>query len=231
MSEIDRIYTDHPYYGSRRITTCLADMGRNINRKRVQRLMRLMGIEGIYPKRKREGKGSEHKVYPYLLRHTPITHVNHVWSTDITYIPMPRGFMYLAAIIDWYSRYVLSWRISNTLDGGFCQDALHDAFEQGLPEIFNTDQGVQFTSSKFTKILQDAGIQISMDGRGRALDNVYIERLWRSVKYEHIYLYKHETVRDLYRGLEDYFNHYNTKRPHQGLNNKKPAELYHRFTP
>lgn len=227
MAKIDRLYTDHPCYGSRRIAACLREMGFPVNRKRIQRLMRLMGLEAIHPKPKPGQKRVDHKIYPYLLRNVPITHPNHVWSTDITYIPMRRGFMYLAAIIDWHSRYVLSWRISNTLDGAFCRDILVEALEQAKPEIFNTDQGVQFTSPKFTDILKDARILISMDGRGRALDNVYIERLWRTVKYEHVYLHVHDNGLDLLRGLEAFFNHYNTTRPHQSLNYRKPADVYH----
>lgn len=226
MREIDRLHLDHPYYGSRRVVACLAENGFEVNRKRVQRLRQLMNIEAVYPKPNTSKGHPEHKIYPYLLRNMAITHPNHVWSTDITYIPMKRGFMYLAVIMDWFSRYVLTWQISNTLEGHFCREILEDALKLGVPEIFNSDQGVQFTSQKFRSILEGAGVRISMDGRGRALDNVFVERLWRTVKYEHIYLHAYDTGVDLFRGLEGFFEHYNNRRPHQSLGYKKPAEIF-----
>nr|WP_237377333.1 IS3 family transposase [Sulfidibacter corallicola] len=227
MSEIDRIYLDFPYFGSRRMAAFLRDRGYAVNRKRIQRLMRLMALEAVYPKPRTSAANPAHRVYPYLLRDLTITHPNHVWSTDITYVPMRRGYMYLTAIIDWYSRYVVAWEISNTLDGAFCREVLRRALQNKKPSIFNTDQGAQFTSPKFTEILQEAEVQISMDGKGRALDNVFVERLWRSVKYEHIYLHSYENGLELYHGLHRYFEHYNNERPHQSLGNQKPSEVYH----
>jgi len=227
MKLIDQMYTERPYFGSRRMTTWLCkDMLQQVNRKRVQRLMRLMGIEAIYPKRKLSQPGSGHKVYPYLLRDVAIIRPDQVWSTDITYIPMPQGFMYLAAVIDWYSRYVICWRLSNTLDGSFCLDMLDEALSTGKPEVFNTDQGVQFTAEAFTGRLLSAGVLVSMDGKGRCLDNVFVERLWRTVKYEEIYLCCHETVPALTDGLLRYFPFYNCERRHQRLGNRTPAEVY-----
>ena len=190
----------------------------------IRRLMRLMGIQAIYPRRNSSSPGKEHKRYPYLLRNLPITHVNQVWSADITYVPLLRGFMYLVAVIDWHSRYVLAWQLSNTLDGGFCLDALRQALVKGQPKIFNTDRGAQFTADAFTACLLAANIQVSTDGRGRALDNVFCERLWRSVKYENIYLNQYDTVRQLQAGLSAYFDFYNHERPHQSLNYRTPAE-------
>jgi len=184
--------------------------------------MRLMGLEAIYPKPNLSRRRQEHKIYPYLLREFEATAPQQVWSSDITYIPMATGFAYLTAVIDWYSRYVLSWRLSNTLDSGFCVEALEEALQTGKPDIFNTDQGVQYTSEDFTKVLHAAKIKISMDGRGRALDNIFIERLWRSVKYEHIYLLDYETMPALQRGLHEYFSYYNTERPHQSLSYNYP---------
>ena len=226
MALIDREYTAHPFVGSRRMARWLQGEGHAVNRKRVQRLMRLMGLEAVYPKPRLSANGSGYKVYPYLLRNVVIERVNQVWSTDITYIPMPLGFMYLTAVMDWHSRYVLSWRLSNTLDVGFCVEALEAALEQGRPEIFNTDQGVQYTSSVFTSRLELAGVAVSMDGKGRCLDNVFVERLWRSVKYEEVYIWRHETVPALQMGLERYFGYYNGKRRHQSLENRTPAEVY-----
>lgn len=197
-----------------------------INRKRVQRLMRLMGLEAIYPKLRTSIPNKAHKIYPYLLRDVNIEHINQVWSTDITYIPITGGFMYLVAVIDWYSRYVLSWRLSNTMDVNFCLEALDDALQIATPDIFNTDQGSQFTSSEFTGRLKDGNIKISMDGRGRAFDNIFIERLWRSVKYEDIYLKDYQTVLELYYGLQEYFRFYNNERPHQALGGI-PPEMVH----
>lgn len=227
MSLIDKEYTAHPFFGSRKITQWLIGQGHEVNRKRVQRLMRLMGLEAIYPKPKLSLAGRGHKVYPYLLRNVSIERVNQVWSTDITYIPLTSGFMYLAATIDWYSRYVVSWRLSNTLDGSFCQEMLEEALGRGKPEVFNTDQGVQFTASAWTGRLEQAGVSVSMDGRGRCLDNVFVERLWRSVKYEDVYLKCYERVPELESGLRAYFGFYNGERFHQSLDYRTPAEVYH----
>src|SRR5271165_4933288 len=226
MAGIDREYTAHPFRGSRGMTAWLRREGHEINRKRVQRLMRLMGLEAVYPKPHLSVGGAGHRVYPYLLRNVAIERVNQVWSTDITYIPMPNGFMYLTAVIDWYSRYVLSWRISNTLDVEFCLEALEEALGRGKPEVFNTDQGVQFTSEAYTSRLEAAGAKVSMDGKGRCLDNVFVERLWRDVKYEEVYLWRHETVPALQAGLARYFPFYNQERRHQSLENRTPAEVY-----
>ena len=226
MALMDREYTAHPFRGSRSMAVWLRGEGHPVNRKRVQRLMRLMGLEVVYPKPRLSVGGAGHKIYPYLLRGVAIERPNQAWGTDITYIPMPAGFMYLVAVMDWYSRYVLSWRLSNTLDVGFCLEALEEALSQGCPEVFNTDQGVQFTSGPFTARLEAAGIKVSMDGKGRCLDNVFVERLWRTVKYEEIYLWRHETVPALYSGLGRYFPYYNEERTHQSLDNRTPAELY-----
>jgi putative transposase len=226
MRLIDRQYTDCPFYGSRRMTVWLQGEGHDVNRKRVQRLMRLMGLEAVYPKPKLSLAGRGHKIYPYLLRDVKIERPDQVWSTDITYVPLACGFMYLAAVIDWYSRYVIAWRLSNTLDGAFCLDMLDEALRLGKPEVFNTDQGVQFTAEAFTGRLLSAGVAVSMDGRGRCLDNVFVERLWRSVKYENIYLYGYETVPQLRQGLERYFPFYNDQRMHQGLDYRTPAAVY-----
>lgn len=226
MALIDREYTAHPFLGSRRMTTWLRGEGHEVNRKRVQRLMRLMGLEAVYPKPRLSLRGAGHKVYPYLLRGVAIERADQVWSTDITYIPMPNGFMYLTAVMDWHSRFVLSWKLSNTLDTEFCLEALEEALRGGCPEVFNTDQGVQFTSATFTGRLEAAGAKVSMDGKGRCLDNVFVERLWRTVKYEEIYLLRHETVPALQSGLTRYFGYYNRERGHQSLANRTPAEVY-----
>ena len=226
MRLIDKQYTRTPFYGWPRMTAHLRRQGHEINHKRVQRLMSKMGLQAVYPKRRTSIPAKGHKVYPYLLRHLAIIRPNQVWSTDITYIPMRHGFMYLVAVIDWYSRYVLSWELSNTLDGLFCLDALDQALAQAQPDIFNTDQGAQFTALAFTSRLETAGIRISMDGRGRALDNVFVERLWRSVKYEHVYLYEYEKVPELEKGLREYFTFYNQERPHQSLSYQTPAEVH-----
>ena len=183
MRRIDEQYTACPFYGSRRMTAWLVEHGEEVNRKRVQRLMRAMGLEAIYPKPRLSTPGKGHKIYPYLLRGVTIERADQVWSADITYVPMTSGFMYLAAVIDWFSRYVVAWRLSNTLDGSFCLEMLEEALRSGKPEVFNTDQGVQFTACAFTGCLESAGVAVSMDGRGRALDNVFVERLWRTVKY------------------------------------------------
>ena len=226
MKLIDRQYTDYPFYGSRRMTAWLLTQDHEVNRKRVQRLMRLMGLEAIYPKPNLSVAGPGHKVFPYLLRDVTIGRVNQVWSTDITYVGMPKGFLYLAAVIDWYSRYVIAWRLSNTLDGEFCLDMLDEALALGRPEVFNTDQGVQFTAAAFTSRLLSAGVGVSMDGKGRCLDNVFVERLWRSVKYEEIYLRCHETVPQLSKGLGRYFPFYNEERQHQSLDYRTPGQVY-----
>jgi len=226
MGLIDKGYTAHPFYGSRRMAVWLGQQGEEVNRKRVQRLMRVMGLEAIYPKPRTSAACQGHKVYPYLLRGVVVERRDQVWSTDITYIPMASGFMYLTAVIDWYSRYVLAWGLSNTLDGSSSLEVLEEALGRGRPEIFNTDQGVQFTAAAFTGRLEAAGVAVSMDGRGRALDNVFVERLWRSVKYEDIYLRCYETVPELRRGLGRYFEFYNEGRPHQSLDDRTPAVVY-----
>ena len=215
---IDEEYTRRPYYGSRRMVVFLKGEGHEVNRKRVQRLMRLMGLAGMAPGPHTSQPHPEHKVYPYRLRGLAITRPNQVWSTDITYVRLAHGFAYLVAIIDWYSRKVVSWRLSNTLDTGFCTDCLEEALRcHGKPEIFNSDQGVQFTSTAFTDVLKREGITISMDGRGRALDNIFVERLWRSVKHEDIYLKGYGALGELTLGLTEYFMFYNAERPHQSL--------------
>ncbi len=227
MRLIDEKYTKTPVFGSRRITALLQREGMEINRKRIQRLMRVMGLEGVQIKKTKRCQKTEHKIYPYLLKGVDVVCSDQVWSTDITYIPMRNGFMYLTAIMDWHSRYVLEWKISNTLDGWFCREALKNALSKGKPDIFNTDQGSQYTSSKFTKILEKREIKVSMDGRGRAFDNIFIERLWRSVKYEDIYLKNYETGKELYQGIGEYFDFYNRERPHQSLDYRTPIEVYH----
>jgi putative transposase len=226
MRRIDEQYTARPFYGSRRMTTRLNEQGEEVNRKRVQRLMRVMGLEAIYPKPRLSLAGKGHRIYPYLLRGVTVERRDQVWSADITYVPLPSGFMYLAAVIDWYSRYVIGWRLSNTLDGSFCTEMLEDALRGGKPEVFNTDQGVQFTAAAFTGRLEAAGVAVSMDGRGRALDNVFVERLWRSVKYEDVYIWCYETVPELRGGLGRYFGFYNEERPHQSLDYRTPGAVY-----
>ncbi len=226
MRLIDEQYLQTPFYGWPRMTAHLRRQGYQVNGKRIRRLMQLMGLQAIYPKPKTTIAAKDHRVYPYLLRHLEITRPNQVWSADITYVPMRRGFMYLVAVLDWFSRYVLAWQLSNTLDGLFCLEALQQALDCGTPEIFNTDQGVQFTASNFTGCLESAGIQVSMDGRGRALDNIFIERLWRSVKYEDLYLKDYASVPELEDGLDGYFYVYNHVRPHQSLQYRTPAEVH-----
>jgi putative transposase len=228
MRLIDQEYTAHPFLGSRRLTTWLVKQGEEVNRKRVQRLMRLMGLEAIYPKPRLSVPGRGHRIYPYLLRNVSIDRPDQVWSSDITYVPLAQGFMYLAAIIDWYSRYVVAWRLSNTLDGWFCVEMLEEALGRGRPEVFNTDQGVQFTQAAWTAKLEAVGVQVSMDGKGRCLDNVFVERLWRSVKYEDIYLWRYDDVPQLQRGLGRYFPYYNEERQHQALDYRTPATVYQR---
>lgn len=227
MRLIDEQYLKTPFYGWPRMTAYLQRQDYTINHKRVQRLMQLMGLQAIYPKPKTTVNGQAHRVYPYLLRDLQIVRPNQVWSADITYIPMQHGFMYLVAILDWFSRYVVAWQLSNTLDGQFCLEVLEQALLQGRPEIFNTDQGVQFTAREFTSRLEGAGIRISMDGRGRALDNIFIERLWRSVKYEDVYLKEYGSVPQLDAGLQAYFRFYNEDRPHQSLGYRTPAEVHY----
>lgn len=227
MHQIDAQYTATPFYGSRRMTAQLRRQGRVINRKRVQRLMRRMGLAGMAPGPQTSKPHPEHQVYPYLLRGLAIERPGQVWSTDVTYIRLKHGFVYLVAIIDWYSRKVLSWRISNTLDVAFCVDCLEEALQRyGAPEIFNTDQGSQFTSAAFLGVLKTHAVQISMDGRGRALDNVFVERLWRSLKYEDIYLKAYAGIPELLVGLADYFAFYNDCRPHQSLGYATPNQVY-----
>ena len=224
---IDAQYTRRPFYGTRRMVVYLKAQGHAVNRKRVQRLMRVLGLAGMAPGPNTSKAHPQHKVYPYLLRGMAITRPNQVWSTDITYIRLAHGFAYLVAIIDWYSRRVLAWRLSNSLEAGFCVDCLEEALRtHGQPEIFNTDQGSQFTSDTFTRVLLRAGINISMDGRGRALDNIFVERLWRSVKYEDVYLKGYASLPELLLGLTEYFAFYNAERPHQSLGNRTPDEVY-----
>jgi len=227
MRLIDEQYLRTPFFGSRLMASILTrQLQQSVNRKRVQRLMRQMGIEAIYPKPRTTQRNKDHRVFPYLLRDLEITRKDQVWSTDITYVPLHRGFMYLVAVIDWHTRYVLSWRLSNTLESHFCVEALDDSLSRGRPEIFNTDQGSQFTSQAFVSVLQDHEIAISMDGRGRAIDNVFIERLWRTVKYEDIYLKDYKTPTELAAGLERYFAFYCDERPHSSLGYRTPAEAY-----
>ena len=227
MRLIDEQYLRTPFYGYLKMTASLRQTEHYpVNAKRVARLMRLMGLQAVGPRPRTSQPHPEHKVYPYLLRGLEITRPNQVWSADITYIPMPRGFMYLVAILDWYSRYVLSWAVSNTLDGDFCLLALEQALQRGQPEIFNTDQGAQFTATAFTDRLHQAEIRISMDGKGRAFDNIFIERLWRTVKYEHIYLNEYSTGLELVVGLARYFDFYNHERFHQSLDYRTPAQVY-----
>lgn len=226
MRRIDEQYLKTPFYGSRRMTVWLTQQGFEVNRKRVQRLMRLMSIEAIYPRPRTTQSAAEHRKFPYLLRDRKITKPDEVWAADITYIPMASGYMYLVAIIDWYSRYVLAWRLSNSLESSFCVEVLEEALSQRRPEIFNTDQGVQFTSRVFTSRLEAAGVNISMDGRGRALDNVFVERLWWSVKYENVYTHDYQTVQSLFQGLKKYLEFFNRARPHQHLEYHTPWDVY-----
>jgi putative transposase len=226
MRLIDEEYTRHPFYGSRRMAEWLCSRGHGVGRNRVRRLMRLMDIHAVYPKPKLSQPGEAHKVYPYLLKEVEVTRINQVWSTDITYIRMAEGFVYLVAIVDWYSRFVLSWALSVTMELDFCLDALRRALRRGRPEIFNSDQGSQFTSGMFTGELEAHGITISMDGRGRCFDNIFIERLWRSLKYEEVYLRDYALVPEVRAGIGDWFRFYNYERPHQSLGYRTPARLY-----
>jgi putative transposase len=227
MRQIDELFTEDPSRGTRRISESLKRRGVNIGRGKVRRLMDRMGLSAIYCKPNLSKHAPMHKKYPYLLRGVKIIRVNQVWSTDITYIRLRNGFVYLTAVIDWYSRYVLSWRLSTTLDAAFCVEALEEALgKYGKPEIFNTDQGSQFTSDEFTGVLQKHGIVISMDGKGRALDNVFVERLWRTVKYENVFLNDYGSVAECQKGLKKFFDRYNNRREHQSLDYKFPAEVY-----
>lgn len=228
MDLVDEIFTDCPFYGSRKMVyEILRRTGWIVNRKRVQRIMRHLGLEAIVPWRCTSTPHPHHRKYPYLLRNVRIVRTNQVWSTDITYVQTRKGYCYLVAIIDWYSRKVLSWRMSNTLDAAFCIDALEEAIlKYGVPEIFNTDQGSQFTSDRFTSVLESSGIKISMDGKGRALDNVFVERFWRSLKYENIYVKGYETLKDAKLGISEYMDFYNDRRIHENLSYRTPNEVY-----
>jgi putative transposase len=226
MRQIDEQYLRTPFFGWRRMTAWLQRHGAAVNRKRVQRLMRLMGLEVVYPRPRTTISDKEHLVYPYLLRGVEVARVDQVWSTDITCVPLAHGFLHLTAVLDWHSRLVLSWRLSNSLEARFCVEALEEALTFGVPEIFNTDQGVQFTSGEFTARLEKAGVAISMDGRGRALDNAFVERLWRSVKYEEVYLHAYRDGREAEESLRRYFEFNCRERPHQALGNRTPWEVY-----
>ena len=224
--EIDEIFTECPFYGSRRITAVLRARGWNVNRKAVQRHMREMGLEAIYPKVNLSRRNQEHRVYPYLLRGLVIHSPNQVWGTDITYIRMRAGWLYLVALLDWHSRYVVSWAMSDSLEVDFVIEAVEEAFHTAQPDILNSDQGSQFTSPAYTQLVEGAGVRISMDGRGRALDNVFTERLWRSLKYEEVYLKDYTTPREARQSIASYFEYYNHRRPHQSLGYRTPAEAY-----
>lgn len=226
MRLIDEQYTRTPFYGSPKMTAWLRREGYCVNHKRIERLMRRMGIQGIHPRRNTSKKYSEHNIYPYLLSDIKINHPDQVWSGDITYVRIVSGFLYLVAILDWYSRYVLAWRLSNTLDTHFCVEALEEALAISQPEIFNSDQGAQFTSTKFTGVLEERNISISMDGRGRVFDNILAERLWRTVKYEEVYLKEYQTAGEAYGEMNRYFQFYNTERLHQALDYRTPYEVY-----
>ena len=227
MRRIDELHLELPFYGSRRMMFELNKEGRGVNRKRVQRLMRVMGIEALVPRPGTSKAAPGHKIYPYLLRGLAITEPNHVWASDITYVPMAHGFLYLVAIIDWASRAVLAWRLSNTIDSGFCVEALEEALARdGKPRIFNTDQGAQFTSAAFTGKLEATGVAISMDGRGRFMDNIFIERLWRSIKYEEIHLKTYADGREARAGIGSWMTFYNFRRPHQAMNNQMPMAVW-----
>ena len=226
MKLVDQQYLTTPFYGSLRMTVWLARQGHQISRKRVQRLMRTMGIQAVYRRPRTSQPAPGHRVYPYLLRGMEIARPNQVWASDITYLPMARGFLYLVAIMDWYSRYVVAWSLSNTLDADFCVEALEAALGKHKPEVFNTDQGSQFTSEGFTGLLEGRGVKVSMDGKGRYTDNIFVERLWRTVKYEGVYLKAYSNGREAKDGLDAYFHFYNTQRPHQALDYQTPAEVF-----
>lgn len=232
MNRIDRLHLELPFAGARMLRDLLRQEGHKVGRSRVSRLMKLMGIEALYRKPKTTRRHPEHKVYPYLLRNLPVTRANQVWAMDLTYIPMARGFIYLAAVVDWYSRRVLSWKVSTTMDTQFCLEAVEEAIElHGKPEIMNTDQGSQFTSQAFTGLLKENGIQISMDGKGAWRDNVFVERLWRSVKYEEVYLHAYDSVSAAKAGLDRYFRFYNSRRPHSSLDRQTPNQFYFKSLP
>jgi putative transposase len=226
MALMDRQYLKTPFYGSRKMTAWLRSQGYQVNRKRVRRLMRAMGLQAIYRRPNTSKPAPDHQVYPYLLKGLEINRVNQVWTADVTYIPMARGFLYLVAIMDWHSRYVLAWRLSNTLEVDFCMEALAEALSKGRPEVFNTDQGSQFTSEAFTGILLEQGIQISMDGKGRYTDNIFVERLWRSIKYEEVYLKAYGNGTEARAGIGAYLDFYNQERPHQALGYRTPGEVF-----
>lgn len=226
MHKIDELYTENPYYGSRRMSVELKKIGLPVGRDLARTLMRKMGIEAIYPKPNLSTAHPEHKIYPYLLRGVTVGRKDQVWSSDITYLRMHTGFLYLTAVIDWHSRYILSWRLSNSLDGSFCRDALEESLSAGRPEIFNTDQGSQFTSPQFTNLLSKRGIRISMDGRGRALDNVFIERFWRTLKQEEVYLKDYRDGLEAHQSLGQYISYYNERRPHSSLKYLSPGIVY-----
>ena len=228
MRRIDEIHLEFPFYGSRSIARALRNKGWRVNRKRVQRLMRLMGLESVAPKPNTSKPNEEHPVYPYLLRGVTIDRPNQVWAADITYVPMSRGSMYLVAVMDWHSRKILSWRVSNTLDSDFCIQALQEALQRyGTPEIFNTDQGAQFTSIAFTQVLRDRGIAISMDGRGRCQDNIFVERLWWTLKHNYLYLHAFDSGTELREGLAEWVRFYNHERGHSSLDDRTPDEVYY----
>jgi len=226
MRLIDERFTKRPFYGVPRMTASLRAMGHGVNPKRVRRLMRVMGLEAIYPKPRLSANGPDHKVYPYLLKGVAVDRPDQAWATDITYVHLTHGFVYLTAIMDWYSRYVVAWELSTTLDTGFCLEALRKALRISRPEIFNTDQGPQFTSVDFTNLLENEGIKVSMDGRGRVYDNIFVERLWRSVKYEEVYLHDYQMVLEARTHLSAYFEFYNDERPHEALGYRTPHEVY-----
>ena len=226
MHELDRQYMETPFYGRRRMTLAMKARGFQVGETKVRRAMKLMGLEAIYPKPRLSASHPEHKKYPYLLRGLKISSPDQVWAADITYIPVSKGFGYLFAIMDWYSRYVLDWQLSNLLDTDFCLETLERTLINRKPEIFNTDQGVQFTSARFAGCLEKAEVSISMDGRGRAFDNIMVERLWRSVKHEDVYTRAYESLDEVRDGLKRYFEFYNTTRPHQSLNYRTPKEVY-----
>lgn len=226
MRVIDQLYLDRPFYGAPRMTDWLQELGYPVNHKRVERLMRVMGVQAILPGPHTNRPHPTHRVYPYLLRDLAVERPNQVWCADITYVPMPRGFLYLVAVLDWFSRYVLAWELSNTLEAAFCIEAVERALRRARPEIFNTDQGAQFTAAEFTGRLERAGVKVSMDGRGRALDNVMVERLWRTVKYEDLYVRDYADGIAVRQGLARYFRFYNTDRPHQGLGKRTPAAVH-----
>ena len=230
MREMDRQYLETPFYGSRRMKVWLERHGIAVNRKRVQRLMRVMGLRAIYRRPRTSHPAPGVRGYPYLLGKAKITRPNQVWAADITYVPMARGFLYLVAVMDWYSRYVVSWRLSNTLEAGFCVEALSEAMDRGRPEVFNTDHGSQFTSQEFTQVLQDRGVKISMDGKGRYADNIFVERLWRTVKYEEVYLKAYASAGEARRELGAYFRFYNDQRPYQALGYRTPGKVFSEAT-